>query len=192
MTGYVQEFGSFEDALDYMAKATDQANAHLAPEQAALTYGCTWARFDHLVEPSRLLIVGKVDTLAEIIAGEIEAYGDDEDAAREDGFASVAEAGQHAADNSAANHERGYLFGRAYSVIEPRGELGDTHRANAWPISPELFEALLAAECKIDVLAETDQHRADELYQAFAAWRAHELAKARAGADTENPEVKPK
>lgn len=46
---------------------------------------------------------------------------------------------------TAESRVRGYLFGEAWSAPFPEGELGDTHVANAWPISREAFEEARAA-----------------------------------------------
>jgi hypothetical protein len=35
---------------------------------------------------------------------------------------------------------RGYVFSRCYSVVEPRGELGDVHVSRMIPIPQDVFE----------------------------------------------------
>ena len=136
MTGpYVRSFNSMEEMFDFMARATESANAHLADEQKALTWGSYWFRpFDDFV------IFGYVFTQEEFEARERWSYHRggalDEEEEAEFGFSKA-----HVLDA----HERGYLFGEAFSVSEPSGELGDTHRANAWPITAEQFEAAKAA-----------------------------------------------
>lgn len=47
--------------------------------------------------------------------------------------------------SGAERRVRGYLFGEAWSAPFPEGELGDTHVANAWPITREAFEEGRAA-----------------------------------------------
>lgn len=165
MTSF-KSFSSFEEAAEFMAKATDAANASLAPEQAAITYGSTWARFDHLAS-DQLLIVGKVDTLDEIKAAEWATVGDEDDAPED-----LAEEIEYEINRLAENHERGYMFGRAYSVYEPRGEFGDTHRANMWPIPESTFTACVEAFSNGAAIAQVPG-----LADAYTAWRDHELAK---------------
>ena len=36
-------------------------------------------------------------------------------------------------------YDNGFRFGRAYSVVEPEGELGDTHVCDMVPITEEEF-----------------------------------------------------
>ena len=120
---YFKQFDSFGDAVDFMRKATDAANETLAVEQRAVTWGSYWIRF---VPEDQLMVFGHVYTKHELLEGEYKA-GSDLPELRETLQAMV------------ANHDRGYMFGPAYSVIEPEGELGDTHRANLWPITRSQF-----------------------------------------------------
>lgn len=120
----VQEFDSFEEALEYMARATDEANTKLADEQKSVTWGSYWVRF---VPDHQLMIFGHVFTRDEFTQAERDAGATQEE---------LDYSLQHYEENLA----RGYVFGRAYSVWEPRGELGDTHRYNLWPISQANFE----------------------------------------------------
>lgn len=185
----IKQFSSFEEAMNAMAEAEAAANENLAPEQSALTWGSTWVRFDHV--PSGVLIVGRCATIEEVEAGERECAPKIEDYPVETGppvivdefTADTAEFEGELAGTLAQtrdSHERGYLFGRAYSAIEPDGELGSTHRANAWPISPECFDALRRASYHPHRLSLAAPALAAELESAYKAWAHHELAKARA------------
>lgn len=151
------EFSSAEDMFNWMAQRTDEANAGLAPEQTRVGYSDTWIRFDHLDQFG--VICGRVATLEEAVPpqGPDDAPGEAE------------------AERARAveNHERGYLTGMAYSQVEPDGEWGDTHRANLWPLEPDLFEALRAVGWRHEDLALADKIRVSIV---FEQWRQHELA----------------
>lgn len=130
----VYGFDSIDDALRFMGRATGRANRSLTPEQRSLTWGSYWVRF----HAGELMIFGYVQTPDEVEAAERGCYGDtlaEEEAAEL----------RWAMKSVHERHGRGYLFGRCYSVVEPDGELGDTHRASAWPITAETFEAARVA-----------------------------------------------
>ena len=119
-----RKFDSIEEMFDYIEKQTQRANASLTAEQKAITWGSHWVRF---LPSEQLIIFGRVFTLAEIEQGERSAGASTEEL-------------EYTLNSCRANHDRGYLFGRAYSVAEPDGELGDTHRANMWPITEQQFD----------------------------------------------------
>jgi hypothetical protein len=132
---HIRSFRSFDEMIEYMAEATNAANANLLPEQRALTWGSYWFR-----PYEDIIIFGYVFTEAELAERERYSYhnGGPLDEEEEAEFTwTIA--------RTKENHERGYLFGEAWSVWEPHGELGDTHRASAWPISREQFEFARAA-----------------------------------------------
>lgn len=149
-------FNSIEEMQDWMAQRTIEANENLAPEQEAITYGTPWVNFSAL---------GQTDALCVGIVMTEEAYladgGDVED--WEGG--SIQE-----------GHDRGYMFGRAYSKWLPEGELGDTHRASMWPIPEDLYAALEAVQWDHYGLAV--EHKI-LLQILFDEWRAHEQEIAR-------------
>ena len=122
--GGFMSFDSTEEMFDFMARKTDEANASLTDEQKSLTWGSYWFR-----PYEGIVIFGHVFTEDEFEQKERWSYhrGGPLDEEEEAEFA-YSKARVYDA------HERGYLFGEAFSVWEPRGELGDTHRANAWPI----------------------------------------------------------
>ena len=74
------------------------------------------------------------------------------------------------------NLVRGYKSGRAYSVIEPDGELGDTHVSTMWPITKESFEQ--AKAMRWDVLGKVEM--GTPLYDDFVAMENEIRAMARA------------
>jgi hypothetical protein len=150
----MMQFDDMSDAFRWMEDQTNAANAALAPEQRSLSWGSTWVRF---YAPYRLVIFGRVHEMEDVLSAERRLGAD---------------AGEieWQRNRLIANHERGYLMGTAWSSIEPRGEDGDTHRANAWPCSPEMIEEARAVQW--------DQHNLPEraireLALIFVAWRAH-------------------
>jgi len=150
---HVKGFASFEDALKFMADATDAANKNLAPEQRAITWGSYWLRF---APEYHCVIFGRVMPMEELIDSEREAGAEPEEL-------------DYTREHYTEQHERGYLFGYAYSVMEPRGELGDTHRANMWPITQEQFEHAKDAEWELrHVIAEWPMRVLDD-------WTAHQM-----------------
>jgi hypothetical protein len=151
-----KSFDSLEDMFQYMADATDAANAGLAQEQKDLTWGSYFVNFQPQID---LVIFGRVFTEDEVAEDETKAGSDEAELA-------------YTLTSLRENHEHGYLYGRCYSTIEPSGELGDTHRASAWPISKELFDAAQAVGW--DVLTPTFDGL-DALDAAYQSFRAHKL-----------------
>jgi hypothetical protein len=152
-----KEFNSLDEMFEYMEDQTVKANAGLAPAQCDLTWGSYFVNFQPADD---LVIFGRVFTADEARENEIKAG------------ASEAEADFSSA-TLADSLTRGYLFGRAYSVWEPGGELGSTHRASAWPISRELFEAAQAVKW---VPGELDHESLVQLDAAWQAFRSHKIA----------------
>lgn len=158
----IMQFDSFEDALAMMERNTEWANAHLHEAQRRVTWGGYWVRFYDV--PNKVLIFGRVFTEAEMEAGERVVHpGEDPDEAAADADATIARV--------RSAHERGYLFGMCYSVLEPDGEPGDTHRANLWPITQGLFDAARVAGWRLDDL---DHAAKFALSAVYADWGNHQ------------------
>lgn len=151
-----KSFDSFEEMIEFMDEQTKIANAGLAEDQKSLTWGSHFANF---VPEDNLVVFGYVFTEDENVKSETECGASTEEAQAT--LASVRD-----------NHERGYLFGRCYSIVEPRGELGDTHRASAWPIPASLFSAAKEAGWNVAGLSDDDLATLNQAYQGF---RAHKL-----------------
>lgn len=117
-----REFDSFEDIQEEMAQREAAANASLTDEQRNVTFGDYWTR---PIPEYGIFEFGKVLTWEEFEA----LASDDDDVPAGDQWEAVEEA-----------MERGYCFSRAFSTMEPEGMLGDTHKANLWPISEEDFK----------------------------------------------------
>lgn len=150
-------FENFEEMIEYMAKRTDEANATLAPEQRQITYGHCWVNFGAM-EQIGVPVFGRVFTEEEVFASEMgHAEGQ-------------AETAQSVLESTRENHERGYMYGDAYSRYYPRAESGDTHRADMWPITDALFHAVEAVGWDQNALELADKI---DLSIAFEQWRAH-------------------
>lgn len=119
-----QEFGSWEEAMDAIAKAEQAANDRATEEQRSITYGDCWLTFDGA---SQLVIFGRVQSLTDLRA-EMRGRGMSQEETDEDVRSIV---------NAFA---RGYRFGRAYSIACVEGELGDTHVSVMTPISHSAFD----------------------------------------------------
>lgn len=114
----VRSFESPEAMRTYMERVLAEANRGLAPQQRMIERGEHWVRF---MGPH--IEYGYV-----YLPDEIEAECAGEDTA--DALLSVW-----------AAEERGFLFGKAWSRLEPDGVIGTTHRSAVWPIEPRLFQS---------------------------------------------------
>jgi hypothetical protein len=163
MAGQFMEFDSIEQMSDWMADQTNKANAVLTDEQKGVTWGSHWVRF-YFPGPTDLMVIfGYCLTRDEARESEFRDARNNQDRL---------EAEQTTA-GIIANHERGYLFGWAYSIMEPAGEPGDTHRAHVWPIDAETFEAAKAVGWEVfdpdlDVRFKARIERAYQEYREFA------------------------
>ncbi len=140
-TPHVRTFGSLEEMQAYMAGAEKAANEGLRPEQIALRDAIDTVWWIRPYPEMSIMIFGETFGPAKQLANELEYIKDG--LAAPEGSEERVEAEREAAyyrQEMPERRARGYLSGRAYSVIEPRGEIGDTHVANAWPISREAFE----------------------------------------------------
>jgi len=116
-----QVFDDVDEMFEAIGKGVDAAKARATPRQNAITYGDYWMRaFEDF------LIFGRITPEAELWATEAELGASEEELEWE--MASMK-----------ANYDNGFRFGRAYSVVEPEGELGDTHVCDMVPITEEEF-----------------------------------------------------
>jgi hypothetical protein len=117
-----KEFDSVDDAFAWMKRQEDLANREVHPIQQKIVRGTHAMRLFH-----DFPIFGYIFTEDELREGE-RSHGADEDE-----LAFTMEV-------LAKSYERGYRHGRWYSVVEPEGELGDTHILNLTPITRNDFE----------------------------------------------------
>lgn len=132
MTGEMEEIEG--DPFDWMRRNEEAANTKVTDAQRMMgTEGHRfWIRLD---QP--FLIAGEAWTMDEMVASEMK-YWSEEDGPREDYEAYLR---SHQEDT----WQRGYRFGRAYSEVEPTGELGSTHVVEMTEVSEQEFEALRTA-----------------------------------------------
>lgn len=117
-----QAFDSVEAMFAEIGKREERLNASVIPIQRAVTYGSYWLRVWEDIP-----IFGYVFTRDELEASERNLGSEGEELAM-------------TMERMDSSYQRGYRFGRAYSVIEPDGELGDTHIASmAGPLTPSEF-----------------------------------------------------
>lgn len=121
------EFIAIDDFDEFFEKLHEDervAMENLLPLQQEITYGSYWIR---AMPGYGCFIFGRVYTEEEVAEGEepltIEMMKE--------------------------SHDRGYRFGTAASVIEPRGELGDTHVSHMFPITKEEYEAVEQQDWKL-------------------------------------------
>lgn len=114
-------FDSLDDLQKFMHERSAAAQAAMLQEQRALTWG------SYVMMPvTDYIIFGYVFTEEEVRLGEIEAGASQEEA-------------EESVRTIRGGLNRGYLFGRWYSPVEPTGELGTNHAVSCWPITPLCF-----------------------------------------------------
>lgn len=147
------EFDSFDQMSEFMAEAERVAIESTSPTQAKIGEGDYWFR---PVPEMEIVIFGRVHPLTEVEAAERDAGAEDWEVTE-------------VVEGTRSSLERGYLYGTAYSMYEPNGELGSTHRSTVWPITEAQFneandagwdarllgpwfrEALIAAHNEVEV-----------------------------------------
>lgn len=136
------------ELMAHMRRREDAANLATRPEQRALiaaTETVYWMRF---VSTYNVSIFGESWSLREAIEKERKFYTLDEAGmpADPDGRLEL----MSISAGLRERRERGFLFGRCYSVLEPEGEIGDTHVSQVMPISRETFEEFRANGWRVD------------------------------------------
>ena len=127
-------FDSMDEMLDYMRRSEEAAIASMTEEQKAIKPGDAWAS----PRPEyQCVIFGKSRTLAEIEASEKSHWSErpsaEERAEREAEL-------KWTMESTIDSHSRGYLYGEAWSILEPRGEYGSTHVSQMVKIPAEALE----------------------------------------------------
>lgn len=130
-------FSSPEEMRDYLRQAAERAHMGLHIAQDRLTYDDCWVQFYDLA--NRLVIFGHISTLDQVRAGEVAAGATTEEV-------------DWVVESVEKDLGFGYMYGMAYSTFEPKGEVGTTHKAHAWPIERSLFDAAEQVGWNIDRL----------------------------------------
>ena len=128
----VQSFDSMEDMWAEMDRAHDQWTALTTPNQRTYLSGQAlwWFRYEPDIGIDIWGERWSLEHYAEYLRGRAAACSDPEDAAE----------WLETIETDKAQLERGYLFGKAYSVAEDRGELGSTHVSQVVEVPRETFE----------------------------------------------------
>jgi hypothetical protein len=123
----VQGFDSMEEMTAYLMQQERQAIENALPEQWNITWG---ARVVRIVD--KLAIFGQIYTEREFLAENTKA-----------GEAPSEEI-LYELDDLRNAHQRGYRYGRWYSVVEPEGEYGSAHVSTLWEITTLDFDTARA------------------------------------------------
>jgi hypothetical protein len=145
-------FSSWDDMERYLTDAEEAANRRIVDAQREITYGSLWLRFHDPL--GRVVIFGQVSTLDEIKAKEMELGASEGEA-------------DHVVKHTQQMNERGFLFGTCWSTIEPRGELGNTHRSEVWYCPPAVFEEAKAHGWNVDSVSPWAKEGLEALYQQW-------------------------
>jgi hypothetical protein len=120
--GQVQTFDDVDEMFAAISRGVEAAKKRATAKQNAISYGDYWLRaYDDI------LIFGHITPEDELWAAELELGASEEEIEAERAM-------------MAASYDDGFRFGRAYSIICPEGELGDTHVCDMIPITKEEFE----------------------------------------------------
>ena len=119
----VEFFDNTEDMFAAIRRNVESAKSAATPEQNAITYGDHWVR-----SYEDFLIFGYIYTKEEMDAAETALGASQEELEYE----------HRVYDRS---YRDGFRFGKAYSIVEPDGELGDTHVCEMVRITTEEFNA---------------------------------------------------
>ena len=123
--------------------------------QRSLTFDSCWVQFHNI--PQQHFVFGRIHTLDEVIAAE-RASG----ASKGEALATARE--------TENDLEVGIMYGDAFDYMNPDGELGTTHKANAWPIDKSVY---LAAEEAKGVVRDMPLWVRLSLSIALRGWQAH-------------------
>jgi len=123
-------FDTFEEMQEHLASLEQAANDRTTDDQKSMEPPCWW------INPQPgigLIIFGESWTLDEVDRRNRESYGHPLDPEEE-------EEADWSHRSMTDSYGRGYLFGKAFSLACPDGELGSTHRSEMIEISREQFE----------------------------------------------------
>jgi len=119
----VTSYDSFEEMQSALQVAEEAAAKRITPTQSKVTFGDCWAM--------------PVPEFGCVVFGHVWRREDFERSWEEN------DVPQEERDDEMKMTEemleRGFVFGRAYSVLEERGELGSTHKSDLWPITGQQF-----------------------------------------------------
>ena len=118
----VQFFDDTDEMFAAINRGVEAAKKRATAKQNAISYGDYWLR-----AYEDILIFGHITPEKDLWAAEVELGASEEEIEGERAM-------------MAASYADGFRFGRAYSIVCPEGELGDTHVCDMIPITEEEFE----------------------------------------------------
>jgi len=136
----IKGFDSIEAAMDFMETNRMEASESAVPEQLAIANDIENPHW-YMSFFGDVVIMGHVYSEAEFIELEGSYYDLEDEESREEWH--------WVFRNWLANRQRGIVFVRGYSVIEPDGEPGSVHVAALAPASKEAFDEFIKAKCHV-------------------------------------------
>lgn len=144
----VEQFESFDDMARVMGEREDSANASLLDIQQDLRDDTEHTRYWIRPFPQAgVIIFGETYSFRDLCDSVVKYVPDLE--ANDESYDEMLDEVVWEVRASTESRQRGYLFGRAYSMLEPEGELGSTHVASVAPISREAFEEARTAGWRV-------------------------------------------
>jgi hypothetical protein len=152
-SGIAFGFKDFDDFARYLGKKEREAMARILPEQERMI-DCEKEQFfiNIAVDLRELFIAGEAWSLSRARKEELASY-------KVESVTELSDEDKECFNESTrmmwSSRKRGYIFGRAYSEIEPRGELGSTHVTCMWPIPEAAFKEAKEQNWRPDLSDET-------------------------------------
>lgn len=142
--------GTWEELQELMARNEYTANTELWPEQKNMLETKGDQYFLNIQPGLDFAIFGEAWSVETSDRSELKSYGVKSVEELSTGDNGDREAYDYTCKALRASRERGYIFGQAYSIVCPDGELGSTHVSQMWPISKEAFEEARTLNWKLD------------------------------------------
>jgi hypothetical protein len=146
-------YKDFDEMMAHMRQAELKAMARILPEQQAMI-NCRKEQWyiNIAVDIKELFIAGEAWSLDRARKEELDSYKvkSAEELSDED-----RQEFRSSTRMTRDSRMRGYIFGRAYSEIEPRGELGSTHVTAMLPIDEAAFNEAREQDWRPDLFSES-------------------------------------
>jgi len=169
-SGIAYGFKDLDEFYRYLARKEQQANERMLDIQRRMITCEDEQWYVNISVPMQeLFIAGEAWSLRHARQSELESYGVETVSGLNDE--------QKAEFNASIRlmrdaRNRGYIFGKSYSIIEPRGELGSTHVSCMWPINEAAFNEAREQMWRPDLLSnEASPNLRRALYRAFVMLR---------------------
>jgi len=116
-------FDNMDDMMAHLSRMQEDAEAATLPKQKEIVGGTYFIR---PLDEEGFFVFGEAFSLERMEKEEIAAGGEEDEVAE-------------MLDEEKRKQATGLMFGKCYSIVEPTGEYGTTHRATAWPITEGFF-----------------------------------------------------